>query len=98
MIRNVVSQTRLGRDPVLEGRRVLDLAEGILIGLRRCRPEAAFDELITVAHRRGVSVSAVAAAVVALATGDDDGAASNPAAAQAAHQLWGELLAVNVQH
>lgn len=97
MIRNGTTQTRLGRDRTLEGRRVLDLAEGVLIGLRRCQTEAAFDELITVAHRHGLSVSAAASALVALATGDGDVAESNPAAALAAQREWSGLLAEQVR-
>lgn len=39
------SNSPLGRDRNLGGRRILDLAEGILIGSRRYSTEAAFEEL-----------------------------------------------------
>lgn len=76
-----------GRIP--EGRRVLDLAEGILIGLRRYSPEAAFGELLAVAHRNDITVSAAAATLVGLATGFTDAADFHPEIAQ---QEWGSLL------
>jgi hypothetical protein len=92
MIRNGVSQRRPGHDRTLEGRRGLDLAEGILIGLRRCRTETAFEELVDVALRHGVSVSAVASALVGLATGDTDAAEPTSAATLAAQLQWSGLL------
>ena len=76
-----------GRVP--EGRRVLDLAEGILIGLRRYSPEAAFGELLAVAHRNDITVSAAAATLVGLATGFTDAADFDAAIAE---QEWGSLL------
>jgi hypothetical protein len=93
MIRSAAEQPPLSHDLALQGRRVLDLAEGILIGLRRYPTGAAFEELITVARRHDVSLSAVAAALVALATGDHTVAESDPAACEAALQQWRELLA-----
>jgi hypothetical protein len=81
MIRNGVSDRPRGRDRTMEGRRGLDLAEGILVGLRRYRPEAAFEELVDVALRHDLSVSAVASALVGLATGYIDGAESTPGTA-----------------
>jgi hypothetical protein len=93
MIRNGVSERPLGRDRMLEGsRRGLDLAEGILIGWRRYRAEAAFEELVDVASRHGLSVSAVALALVGLATGDIDAGGSTTAATKAAQLQWGDLL------
>ncbi|MCW2690326.1 MAG: putative RNA-binding protein [Mycobacterium sp.] len=92
MIRTATTQARSIHDLAPDGRRVLDLAEGVLIALRRCWPDAAFDELIAVAQRHGVSVSAVASALVALATDENRAAAPNPAAAHAADQQWGAAL------
>lgn len=74
---------------VPEGRRVLDLAQGILIGLRRYSPEAAFGELLAVAHRNDITVSAAAATLVGLATGFTDAADFDAAIAE---QEWGSLL------
>lgn len=67
-------------------RKTIDQAVGVLIALRGRGPEAAFAELVDVAHRTGRSLSRVAAGLVALASGsassDDE-----------AHQFWGELVA-----
>jgi hypothetical protein len=82
----------LGRDPMLQPRRSLDLAQGILIGLRRCTTEATFDELVTVAHKHGVSVSAVASALVTLATRTADETDSDRDAPAVAHLAWGDLV------
>jgi hypothetical protein len=82
----------LGRGRAPEGRRVLDLAEGILIGLRRYSAEAAFDELVTVARRHEITMSAAASALVDLATGnaatDDD----HPVEKAIAQHQWGDLF------
>ncbi len=50
-------------------RKVIDLAIGVLIGLRGCRPEEAFAELVEVVHRTGTGIGAVATQLVALASG-----------------------------
>jgi hypothetical protein len=76
-----------------EGRRTLDLAEGILIGLRRYSTEAAFKELVSVAGRHGLSVSVVASALVAVATGEAVRQATPSAAEIAVELKWNELLA-----
>jgi hypothetical protein len=82
----------LGRDPMLQARRSLDLAQGILIGLRRCTTEGAFDELVTVAHKHSVSVSALASALVTLGTGTVDERESDRDALAVAHLAWGDLI------
>lgn len=74
-------------------RRGLDLAEGILIGWRRYRPASAFEELVDVASRHGLSVSAVASALVVLAAGDITTTQSATAATLAARLHWSDLLA-----
>ncbi len=85
-----VESSSNGGDASPEGRRVLDLAEGILIGLRRYSPEAAFGELLAVAHRNDITVSAAAATLVGgLATGFTDAADFHPSIAQ---QEWGGSL------
>ena len=71
---------------------MLDLAEGVLVGVRRYSPEAAFGELVAVAHRHDITVSAVAAALVALATGDIEATDLNPIEAAIALHAWGSLL------
>jgi hypothetical protein len=54
MLQQGSTRIRERRNRKLEGTRVLDTAEGILIGLRRCRSEAAFEELISAAERNGI--------------------------------------------
>ncbi len=89
-----LSRSRLGsgqrRAP--EGRRVLDLAEGILIGLRRYSAEAAFGELVAVAHRHDITVSAAASALVELATGGNDPADFHRVVVAIAQHEWGSML------
>jgi ANTAR domain len=55
----------------LHGRRELDMANGVLVALRRCGPDAAFRELLGAAKRHGVGVMAMASAVVDLASCDN---------------------------
>ena len=86
---------RVAQPGVLDGRRILDLAEGVLMGLRRYSSSDAFEDLVRVASRHGLSVSVVAAALVALAAGDTDAAERNPAAALAADLEWSGLLNPN---
>jgi hypothetical protein len=50
----------------LWGRRDLDMAQGILIGLRRCDPNAAHHELQSAAKRHSVGVMAISSALVDL--------------------------------
>lgn len=76
---------------VLEGRRILDLAEGVLIGLRRISAEAAFCELVAVAHRHDITVSAAAAALVEVATMPAEAHESRSFEAAIAERVWGDL-------
>jgi hypothetical protein len=71
---------------------VLDLAEGVLVGVRRYTPEAAFSELVAVAHRQNITVSAAATALVALATGDTEATKVNPMDVEIAQDAWGSLI------
>ena len=73
--------------------RILDTAQGILIGLRRCRSEAAFEELLVAAQRHRVSVFAMAWALVHLTCGGDKSPETFNAAQSAARHEWGRLLA-----
>jgi glycerol uptake facilitator-like aquaporin len=89
------SQLRVAQPGVHDGRRILDLAEGVLMGLRRYSSSDAFEELVGVASRHGLSVSVVAAALVSLAAGETDAAELNPAAALALDLQWSQLLSRN---
>jgi hypothetical protein len=68
---------------------VLDRAVGVLVGLRRCRVETAFDEIIGASQRHVLPVSRVAPALVELADGREP---SDLDAVAAARQQWGDLL------
>ncbi len=72
--------------------RILDTARGILIGLRRCRSDTAFDELHGAAQRHRVPVFALAWALVHLA-GEGEKTSSFMDAQTAARQEWGQLFA-----
>ncbi len=78
---------------VLSGRRVLDTAEGVLIGLRRCGPDAAFAELVDVSRRRSVPVFALASALIELARGVERPVQAPQPAWSSAQREWGWLLA-----
>ena len=57
---------RAGQDT---SRRVIDVAVGILVGLRGCTDKEAFDELVRVVHQTGIGIGSLAAGLVALASG-----------------------------
>jgi hypothetical protein len=80
-----VNPERLG-----DGVRMLDRAEGILVGLRRCRVDTAFDEIVGASQRHGVPAMRVAQALVELAEGR---APHDTEAAAVARAEWAELLA-----
>jgi AmiR/NasT family two-component response regulator len=68
--------------------RMLDRAEGVLIALRGCTINAAFQEIVSASKRHRVPTLGIAAALVALAQDsplDDDATA-------AARYEWGSLL------
>lgn len=71
------------------GARVLDRAEGVLVGLRRCRVESAFDEIIGASQQRVLPALRMARALVELAEGRRP---SDLDAATAAREQWGDLL------
>jgi ANTAR domain len=67
-------------------RLVIDVAVGILIGLRGCSQSEAFEELVRVVNRSGVGIGSIAAGLVALA-----GGASSAGHAEA-FTAWDELI------
>jgi ANTAR domain len=67
-------------------RRVIDVAIGILVGLRGCSDQEAFDELVRVVHQTGIGIGRLAAGLVALASG------SATAEHAEAFAVWGELV------
>jgi hypothetical protein len=70
-------------------RRKIDVAVGILVGLRGCAPEEAFAELVKVVQHTGIGIGSLARALVDLA-GGRSGTSANYAEA---FNAWGELLA-----
>lgn len=75
-----------------EGRRTIDLAQGILIGRRRYSPGEAFGELLEVSRRHDITLTSAAGALVDLATGIDDGSPSTSMNAVIAEFEWGPLF------
>ena len=78
-------------DPRRAGARILDTAEGVLIGMRGCSLNQAFVEIVQAAKAHNVSALSLADALVAIAQtqaspGVDD------AARVAARATWGHLF------
>lgn len=73
-------------------RRVIDVAIGILMGLRGCSERAAFDDLVKAVHETGVGPSALATALAHLVGGTGDGVAHQTEAAL----MWGHLLTARI--
>jgi hypothetical protein len=67
-------------------RRVIDIAVGILVGLRGYSDREAFEEIVRVVNQTGVGIGSLAAGLVALASG------SSSAGHAEAFAAWGELL------
>lgn len=73
-------------------RRMIDLATGILMGLRGCSERDAFDDLVRAVHQTGVGPAALATALAHLVGGNGDGVPHQTEAAL----RWGHLLAARV--
>ncbi|WP_083410437.1 ANTAR domain-containing protein [Mycolicibacterium rutilum] len=71
-----------------ESRRVIDVAVGIIVGLRGCSENDAFNEIAQEVHRTGVPLGRVAAALVAIASTSDRESASTVGD----QRLWIDLL------
>lgn len=67
-------------------RQVIDVAVGILVGLRGCARADAFDELVRVVHQTGIGLGAIASGLVAVASG------SSSADHAEAFSAWGDLI------
>ncbi|MCW2649294.1 MAG: putative RNA-binding protein [Mycobacterium sp.] len=72
-----------------EGRRVVDTAVGILVGLRQCSVDDAFAELVGAAEQHRVALFSIASALVTLASRDAGFAPGGIDAALAAERQWG---------
>jgi hypothetical protein len=80
----------------MEGHRIFHTALGILIGLRRCSSDAAFQELLGAAQRHGIPAFPMAWALVQLAGGGAKSVQKLCAAQLAAHREWGHSLAPSI--
>jgi hypothetical protein len=69
-------------------RRVIDIAVGVLVGLRGYTEGKAFDELVEAVHSTGIGVGSLAAALIALVGGRSD---KTPYQAEAL-DFWGEIV------
>lgn len=67
-------------------RRVIDLAVGVLVGLRGCSPDEAFVELVEAVRQTGVGIGTIATELIALASG---ATSTNPAQDLSA---WADLI------
>lgn len=70
-------------------RRPIDVAVGVLVGLRHCTEAEAFEEIAHAVHATGVGLGGIAHALVALASGTDE---PIPHRAEAL-SIWGDLVA-----
>jgi hypothetical protein len=82
---------RRPRESRRSGARILDTAEGVLVGFRRYRVDQAFVELMQTAKRHSVNPVSLADALVAIAE-DQLGKDIDHAAATAALATWGHLF------
>jgi hypothetical protein len=71
------------------GARILDRAEGVLVGLRRCRVEEAFDEIVSISREESVPAIRIAQALVELA---ERGKPGDQQAGAIVRRRWGHLL------
>jgi hypothetical protein len=85
----VFSTTHPAANKRASGARILDRAEGVLVALRRCRVEEAFDEIVSVSHAKSVPAIRVAQALVEMAEG---GQPADKGAGAVVRQQWGHLL------
>ena len=67
-------------------RRAIDVAVGILVGLRGYSERDAFDELVGVVNRTGLGIFSVASSLAAVASG------SSTARDSEAFNAWGDLI------
>lgn len=84
--------SRVYVDRTVQGRRVLDTAEGVLIALRGFSSDAAFHELLAAAERHRLPLFTIASALVDLASREKQSADVVPAARSVAENEWGVLL------
>jgi len=72
----------------MAARKNIDVAVGILVGLRRCSVHEAFKELAAAAHQTGLPLGDTVKSLIALAHADDESAPKS----EMAIRLWGDLF------
>ena len=77
-------------DSIRTDARMLDRAEGVLVALRRCTIDAAFDEIVGASKRHRVPTLRIARALVALA--ENSALDGDSEATAAAGREWGSLF------
>ena len=77
-------------DSIRTDARMLDRAEGVLVALRRCTIDAAFDEIVSASKRHRVPTLRIARALVALA--EKSALGGDLDASAAARHEWGSLF------
>lgn len=70
------------------------MALGVLIGLRQCSEDVAFEDIAQAVHRTGVGLGTLARALVALATGTDEPFPHR----EEALSIWGDLISNSDAH
>ncbi|CAN5731040.1 hypothetical protein BH09ACT8_BH09ACT8_58510 [soil metagenome] len=80
--------TEVDRRSDATSRRVIDVAIGILMGLRGCSEQQAFDDLVGAVHDTGLGLGALARALMDLV---DDSEVPFPHRSEAM-QRWGHLM------
>ncbi|NKZ15789.1 ANTAR domain-containing protein [Mycolicibacterium septicum DSM 44393] len=80
--------SEVGRRSDATSRRVIDLAIGILMGLRGCSEQQASEDLFGAVHDTGISLGAVARALMNLV---EDSEVAFPHRSEAV-QRWGHLI------
>lgn len=82
--------TQVGRteDDAVRGRRILDRAEGVLMGVLGYDSAAAFMELVCTARDTGLRLTTISGALLDVACGHD----GTTTAHDVARERWGRLL------
>lgn len=78
--------------------RILDVAKGVLVVLRRCDSDEMFTELVEVSRRHALSAFALAEALVAAVGGGPSSRDDHTDATNIVEQEWGSLLATLPTH
>lgn len=70
-------------------RRSIDVAIGVLVGLRQCSAREAFEEIAKAVHETGIGLGQMSRALVELASGSGESFAHRAEAVV----IWGKLVA-----